>query len=117
MVQKRILLRMQSFVASLLVIRVSKCIATGYGCGFKLDKTSIAVYNNIMQKNIVRTYRNGKSVFQMEFIIALKSNIEGTKFFVTERRAQFKDEKPIFVGSEKDAEKFYSGVTNANIVS
>lgn len=69
------------------------------------------------QKTIVRTYRNGKSVFQLELIIRLKTDIVGKKFIVSEQRAQYKDEKPIFIGKEKDAEKFYNDTTNVTIVS
>lgn len=69
------------------------------------------------QKNIVRTYRNGKSVWQMDYIIRLKTDIVGKLFIVTEQRAQFKDEKIIFWGSEKDAEKFYGDTNTVTLVN
>lgn len=69
------------------------------------------------QKTIVKTYRNGKSVFQMEYTIRLKPEIGNKKFTVTEQRATYKDEKIIFYGSEKDAEKFYSETVTVTITS
>ncbi len=69
------------------------------------------------QKNIVKTYRNGKSVWQLECIIRLKTDIVGKTFLVTEQRAQYKDEKIIFWGSEKEAEKFYSDTVTVTIVN
>ncbi len=72
------------------------------------------------QKTIIRTYRNGKSVFQMDFIVRLKTNIAGTEHYVTEQRAQHKDEKIIFVGRGKDAgteaDGFYGDVVTCTVL-
>lgn len=67
------------------------------------------------EKKVVRTYRNGKSVFQQEYVIRLCPNIAKTQWQVTERRALFKDEKVIFFGKEKDAEKFYTDVESVTL--
>ncbi len=78
----------------------------------------MTIYNDIMkQKNVTKTYRNGKSVFTLELIIRLKTDVVGKIFLVTEQRAQFKDEKIIFWGKEEDAEKFYSATTSHTIVT
>lgn len=69
------------------------------------------------QKNIIKTYRNGKAVFQLECVIRLKSEIGGKTFLVTEQRAQFKDEKIIFWGKQKDAEKFYDETVSVTLVN
>jgi hypothetical protein len=79
-------------------------------------------YNAIMkdalkQKRVTRTYRNGKSVFQLEFIIRLRADIGGTKFQVTEQRAQFFDEKIIFYGKKDDAESFYDDTVSVTILN
>lgn len=61
----------------------------------------------VKEKRITRTFRHGKSVHQLEFIISLRPNIAGTKYFVYEQRAQYKDEKPIFTGTKEEAEAFF----------
>jgi hypothetical protein len=67
------------------------------------------------QKSITKTYRNGKAVFQMEYVIRLKPNVAKTEFHVTEQRAQFKDEKIIFWGTEKKAEEFYANTVSVTL--
>jgi hypothetical protein len=69
------------------------------------------------QKNVTKTYRNGKAVFQMDYIVRIKPEIASKKFLVTEQRAQFKDEKIIFFGSETAAEKFYNDTTSVTLVN
>lgn len=68
-------------------------------------------------KNIVRTYRNGKSVYQQTYVIRLKQDVAKTKYLVTEQRATFKDEKIIFQGEQKAAEKFYTETVSVIINS
>jgi hypothetical protein len=72
------------------------------------------------QKTVTRTYRNGKAVFQMDFIVRLGKNLVGSEFYVTEQRSQYKDEKIIFVGrgktAEKDADKFYTDTVTCTVL-
>ena len=69
----------------------------------------------LKEKRITRTYRNGSNVFQLDLIIRVRTNIAGTKWQVTEQRANFKDEKMVFIGTEADAETVYNDTVSATI--
>lgn len=70
------------------------------------------------QKSIVKTYRNGQSVFTLPCIILQNANIVGSEHYVREQRVGFKDDKIIFVGkTEKEAADFYSETTSSTSVA
>lgn len=69
------------------------------------------------EKSIVRIYRNGKSVHQMEFLINVKPTKKGDKFIVTERRHGFKDEKIIFSGEESAAKEFFENQDSSTVIN
>ena len=81
------------------------------GCYIMIDMSK-----PLKEKSVTRTYRNGTSVFQVEFVIRLRTNLAVTKWHVTEQRANLKDEKIVFVGKEADAESFYTKIVNSTVV-
>ena len=68
------------------------------------------------EKTITRIYRNGKSVYQMEFVIKIATTKAGDKFLVTERRAAFRDEKIIFSGEAAAAQEFFKNTISTTVV-